>query len=741
MKEDKNRHTRISNPGSGNAGVASYKNGSAPGKDSGKGKSGKNKLANAKDSGKNMKKHTAEAHPKSKESHPGTKSESTKQTASKGKSGAPKQGTPNKKSQKGKAALPMQATPKNKSGAPKQNAPKGKAIAQNQADAKNKAVSTRQTASKAKTKPAKQSAAQKSSKKLPGISQLSLPTLQKGKKHTEMQKAAPKEPFRITPLGGMKEIGKNITLIEYQDEILIIDCGMSFPEEGMYGIDVVIPDFSYLKENMEKVKGLIITHGHEDHIGGVPYLLQEIKVPIYASALATGLIKHKLEEKNLTADCHVISPGDIIHIGSFTVEAIHTTHSIADSFAFSIHCPAGHIVHTGDFKIDYTPLEGKHIDLARFAQLGDEGVDVLLCDSTNVLRTGFTPSERIVAESMNRIFEENDKRIIIATFSSNIHRIKHFMEASIEHGRKIAISGRSMENVMQIAKDLGYINLPETAFVDIRNISNIPDSALTIVTTGSQGEPMSALTRMANDNHRAVKLKKGDVVVFSSSPIPGNEKTITNVVNKLYEKQVKVFLSDFVDIHVSGHACQEELKLIHTLVRPKYFIPAHGEYRHLSVHANLAASLGMDRSNIFVMTNGDSLLIKDGRARVEKNYTQAEDVLVDGYGVGDVGNAVLRDRKQLSESGLIVVSVAVDSYSKELAAKPELITRGFIYVKENGPLIDDATDVVYETLERCKTKGTTDLAALKTAIRDDLKKYIFKKTRRSPVILPVILYV
>lgn len=551
----------------------------------------------------------------------------------------------------------------------------------------------------------------------------------------------PKESFRIIPLGGMKEIGKNITVIEYRDEILIVDCGMSFPEDEMFGIDVVIPDFTYLKENMEKIKGLIITHGHEDHIGGVPYLVKEINVPVYASGLAAGLIQHKLKEKNLTADVHVISSGDIIHIGSFIVEAIHTTHSIADSFAFSIKCPAGHIVHTGDFKVDYTPLEGKQIDLARFAKLGDEGVDVLLCDSTNVLRPGFTPSERIVAESMNRIFEETDKRIIIATFSSNIHRIKHFMEASIHHGRKIAVSGRSMENVMQIAKDLGYIDLPESAFVDIRNINNIPDSNLTIVTTGSQGEPMSALTRMANDNHRAVKLKKGDVVVFSSSPIPGNEKTITNVVNKLYEKKVRVYLSDFVDIHVSGHACQEELKLIHTLVRPRYFIPAHGEYRHLNEHAKLAESLGMSRSNIFVMTNGDSLVVKGGRAKQENGYATADDVLVDGYGVGDVGNVVLRDRKQLSEAGLILVSVAIDTYSKQLAANPELITRGFIYVKENGPLINDATEVVYETIERCRNRDSMDLSSLKSAIRDDLRGYIYKKTRRSPVILPVILYV
>ena len=613
-----------------------------------------------------------------------------------------------------------------------------KALKPSDGTAKKKGNNTPQNSKSHKQKGAAKP--EKSKKSLPAI------PFHQGKNRNKsngknQKQVRPKESFRIIPLGGMKEIGKNITVIEYRDEILIVDCGMSFPEDEMFGIDVVIPDFTYLKENMEKIKGLIITHGHEDHIGGVPYLVKEINVPVYASGLAAGLIQHKLKEKNLTAGVHVISSGDIIHIESFIVEAIHTTHSIADSFAFSIKCPAGHIVHTGDFKVDYTPLEGKQIDLARFAKLGDEGVDVLLCDSTNVLRPGFTPSERIVAESMNRIFEETDKRIIIATFSSNIHRIKHFMEASIHHGRKIAVSGRSMENVMQIAKDLGYIDLPESAFVDIRNINNIPDSNLTIVTTGSQGEPMSALTRMANDNHRAVKLKKGDVVVFSSSPIPGNEKTITNVVNKLYEKKVRVYLSDFVDIHVSGHACQEELKLIHTLVRPRYFIPAHGEYRHLNEHAKLAESLGMSRSNIFVMTNGDSLVVKGGRAKQENGYATADDVLVDGYGVGDVGNVVLRDRKQLSEAGLIVVSVAIDTYSKQLAANPELITRGFIYVKENGPLINDATEVVYETIERCRNRDSMDLSSLKSAIRDDLRGYIYRKTRRSPVILPVILYV
>ncbi|MBR0374837.1 MAG: ribonuclease J [Mogibacterium sp.] len=557
------------------------------------------------------------------------------------------------------------------------------------------------------------------------------------------RKAAPVKDrkFRVIPLGGMKEIGKNMTLIEYENEILIVDCGFSFPADEMFGIDVVIPDFSYLKENMEKIKGLVITHGHEDHIGGIPFLLQEINVPIYGSPLSLGLIEHKLEEHSLSAKMHVMNAGDVLRVGSFSIEAIRTNHSIADSYAFSIKCPAGHVLHTGDFKVDFSPLDGKRIDLHRFARLGEEGVDVMLCDSTNVLRPGYTPSERIVVDSMNRIFEKTDKRIIIATFSSNIYRIKYFMEASINHGRKIAISGRSMEYVLGLARELGYLDLPESAFVDIRRIGNIPDGNLTIVTTGSQGEPMSALTRMVNDSHKAVKLKKGDVVVFSSSPIPGNEKTITNVVNKLYEKGVNVYLSDFVDIHVSGHACQEELKIIHSLVKPRYFIPAHGEYRHLMEHARLAESLGMSRSNIFVMSNGDSLLVEEKRATLEPGYASGEGVLVDGYGVGDVVEVVLRDRKQLSEAGLVVIALCIDRATGELMAKPELITRGFIYVKENGPLIDEATDVVMETLGNLSPRALRDVAAIKTAVRDAMRTYIYKKTKRSPVILPVILYV
>ena len=550
---------------------------------------------------------------------------------------------------------------------------------------------------------------------------------------------APIETMRVMPLGGLKEIGKNITLVEYKNDILIIDCGFSFPEDEMFGIDVVIPDFTYLKENMEKIKGLIITHGHEDHIGGVPFLLKEINVPVYAPPLAMGLIRNKLKEYGLSMEEHVIEAGDIFNVGAFRVEAIHTNHSIADAMAYSIKCPGGHLVHTGDFKIDYSPLDGKRIDLAKFAQLGQEGVDVLLCDSTNVLRPGYTPSERVVVDSMNEIFAKTEKRLIIATFSSNIYRIKYFMEASIKYGRKIAISGRSMENVLTLARELGYVNLPESAFVDIRKIGNIPDANITIITTGSQGEPMSALTRMANDSHRAVKLKSGDTVVFSSSPIPGNAKAVTNIVNKLYEKKVNVFLSDFVDIHVSGHACKEELKLIHSLVKPRFFIPAHGEYRHLREHARLAESMGMDRGNIFVMNNGDALRITGKQAKVEPAAAPAEDVLVDGYGVGDVGNVVLRDRKQLSESGLIVIAVSIDSNSGLLAARPELITRGFIYVKENMPLIKEATEVVYESIDKWNNLGSEDINTLKNIIKDDMRGFIYKKTRRSPVILPVIM--
>ncbi len=551
-----------------------------------------------------------------------------------------------------------------------------------------------------------------------------------------------KPPFRIIPLGGMKEIGKNCTLIECNNEILMIDCGFAFPEYEMFGIDIVIPDFTYIKKNMEKIKGLIITHGHEDHIGGIPYLLQEVSVPIYASPLAMGLIEHKLEENYLTCEQHVVKAGDRFRIGGFTVEAIQTNHSIADSLAYSVKFAGGHVFHTGDFKIDYSPLDGNVIDLNRFSQLGDQGVDVLLCDSTNVLRKGYTPSEAVVRRSIDEIFDNTERRIIIATFASNVHRIKYFIEASMKHHRRIAVSGRSMENVLALSKRLGYLDdIPESVFVDVSEAKNLADNKITIITTGSQGEPMSALTRMAYDNHKSVKLKKNDVVVFSSSPIPGNEKVISQIVNRLYEKEVSVVLASAMDVHVSGHASSEELKLIHTLIRPKYFVPAHGEYRHLVEHAKLAHSLGQPNEHIFLLGNGDALEVNGGSTHVERGYTSGEDVMVDGYGVGDVGSKVLNDRKKLSQSGLITVSVALDRATGSLMAEPILNTRGLIFEEEHMDLIREAISVIYNTIGKSTSAGALDEASLTRAIKSDMKTFIYNTTKKSPMIIPVILYV
>lgn len=549
-------------------------------------------------------------------------------------------------------------------------------------------------------------------------------------------------PYKVIPLGGLNEIGKNCTLIEYNNEILIIDCGFAFPEYEMFGIDLVIPDFTYLKENSEKIKGLIITHGHEDHIGGIPYLLKELNVPVYAPPLAMGLIDHKLEEHGLWCETHVIRAGDIFSIGSFRIEAIQTNHSIADSVAYSIRFPGGHIVHTGDFKVDYAPLDGKVIDLRRFAQLGDEGVDLLLCDSTNVMRNGYTPSEAIVRKSIDEIFDNTDKRIIIATFSSNVHRIKYFMEASMKHNRCIAVSGKSMEKVLTLARELGYLNnIPDSLFIRINDIRNVPDKSLTILTTGSQGEPMSALTRMANDQHKSVKLKADDVVVFSSSPIPGNEKVISQVVNQLYEKNVKVVLASAMDVHVSGHASSEELKLIHSLVRPRFFMPVHGEKRHLVEHSLLAQSLGQQSSTIFVMNNGDALVINGRKARLTKGFTSGDDVMVDGYGVGDIGNSVLRERKNLSQSGLVTIAVALDTATGSLMAVPEMRTIGLVYEQEHKDFLDEALSIVYNTIGKCAEAGSLDEQSLSKAIKSDMKGYIYRMTKRSPVIIPIILYV
>lgn len=552
----------------------------------------------------------------------------------------------------------------------------------------------------------------------------------------------PEQPYRVIPLGGLKEIGKNCTLIESGDDILVIDCGFAFPEYEMFGIDIIIPDFTYLKENIEKIRGVIITHGHEDHIGGIPYFINEINVPVYASPLTMGLIDYKLEEHKLNAERHVIQANDVFKVGKFEIEAIQINHSIPDSLAFSIKFPGGHVVHTGDFKVDYSPLYGKVIDLNRLSKLGDEGIDLLMCDSTNATKEGYTPSEAVVRQSIDDIFSNTDKRIIIATFSSNVHRIKYFIESSMKHNRRIAISGRSMQNVISLARSLGYLDgIPDSIFVNIANIRNIADKNLTIITTGSQGEPMSALTRMANDNHRSVRLKKNDMVVFSSSPIPGNEKGISQVINKLYEKNVEVVLSTMIDVHVSGHASSEELKLIHTLIRPRFFIPIHGEYRHLIEHANLAHSLGQPKDNIFILSNGDALNISGKTATKIADFTSGEGVMVDGYGIGDVGNIVLKDRKTLSQSGLITIAVVIDAATGSLMSRPELKTRGFVYVQENKDLIKEAIDVIYNTLGYCMEHKIRDETSLSKAIRDDVKSFIYKKTKRNPMILPIILYI
>lgn len=548
----------------------------------------------------------------------------------------------------------------------------------------------------------------------------------------------PKE-LKIYPIGGLNEIGKNMTAIEYDKKILIIDCGMTFPEDGMFGIDVVIPDFSFIVDRAKDVVGLILTHGHEDHIGGIPYLLKSVNIPIYGTKFPLGLVENKLKEHDLQGKLIPIEAGEVFNVGPFKVEAIRTTHSIADALCFYIETPAGSLFHTGDFKIDFTPIDGEAFEFARLAEIGSQGVDIMLADSTNVLRKGFTPSERVVGQTLDNIFREAKNRIIIATFSSNVHRVQKIIELAHKYGRKVAVSGRSMENVVALATELGYIDMPANTFVDLNKTSGIPDKELVIITTGSQGEPMSALSRMANDDHKSVKLKKGDMVIFSSTPVPGNEKTVTNVVNKLYEKGVDVIYNDIADIHVSGHACQEELKIMQSLIRPKFFMPVHGEYRHLVQHAKLCEALGKDKDKIFLLENGDCLTVVGDNAFITKGVINAEDVLVDGLGVGDVGNIVLKDRKQLSESGLIVVAATVDRRNGLIISGPELVSRGFVYVKENEELMSEACEVAKEALQAELDEGTWDWTALRGSVREEMKKFIFKKTKRSPIILPIFM--
>lgn len=559
------------------------------------------------------------------------------------------------------------------------------------------------------------------------------------RKQTNYRKETPN--LRVIPIGGLNEIGKNMTLLECRKQIMIIDCGLSFPDDEMYGIDIVIPDFSYLLANKERIVGMVITHGHEDHIGAIPYLLKDLDIPVYGTRLTLGLVENKLKEHGIQGDLRTIHAGDTIEMGCFSVETIRTTHSIADSICLAITTPAGVVFHSGDFKIDYTPVDGEPIDFSKLAEIGKKGVMLMLCDSTNVTRPGFTASERIVGETIENIFRNAKTRIIIATFSSNVHRVQKIIENAVKFGRKVAVSGRSMENVVALAIELGYLDIPPGTLVDLKMTKNIPDDKLVIITTGSQGEPMSALSRIASGEHKAVKLKKGDMVILSSTPVPGNEKTVSNVVNKLFEKGAEVIYSDIADIHVSGHACQEELKLIHSLIKPKFFMPVHGEYRHLIAHARLAESLGMNKDDIFVLENGDILNVNRRRAIKESGMVEADAVLVDGLGVGDVGNIVLRDRKLLSESGLIIVVAAIEKESHMVVSGPDIISRGFVYVRENEMLMEEARKVAMEALDKCQNKRMKDWNAMKAQVRDALSSYIYETTKRSPIILPIFLEV
>ncbi|WP_252227486.1 ribonuclease J [Caldicoprobacter algeriensis] len=550
---------------------------------------------------------------------------------------------------------------------------------------------------------------------------------------------ASKNLLKIIPLGGVNEIGKNMTVFEYGNDIIVVDCGVSFPEDDMLGVDLVIPDISYLLKNKDKVRGFILTHGHEDHIGALPYVLREMNVPVYGTRLTLGLVDIKLKEHGINkAIFQTVKANDTLKLGAFTVEFIKTSHSIADSVALAIHTPVGVVVHTGDFKIDYTPIDGQVIDLAKFALLGKKGVLALLADSTNVERPGYTMSEKTVGQTFESIFADAPGRIIVATFASNIHRIQQIVNAAIKYGRKVCISGRSMANVVAVAMELGYLNIPKKTFIEVDKVDSYPNDKVVIITTGTQGEPMSALTRMAAAEHKKLEIIPGDLVIISATPIPGNEKLVYKVINQLFQRGANVIYESLADVHVSGHACQEELKLIHTLVKPKFFIPVHGEFRHLKQHALLAESLGMPGDNIFLVDIGTVLELTHNSCRVAGTVTAGR-VLVDGLGVGDVGNIVLRDRKHLSQDGLIVVVVTISRETGGVIAGPDIISRGFVYVRESEGLIEQARQVVKETLDKCEQQNITDWATLKTNIRDELRNFLYEKTKRNPMILPIIM--
>ncbi len=551
---------------------------------------------------------------------------------------------------------------------------------------------------------------------------------------------AKKQKLKIIPLGGVNEIGKNVTVIEYGDEILVIDCGLTFPSESMLGIDLVIPDTSYLARNREKVVGLLLTHGHEDHIGAVPYAFKNFNAPIYGSRMTLGLVEQKLKEHGMVSEAELctVKPGTVKKIGqSFKVEFINVNHSIAGALALAIHTPVGVLVHTGDFKIDCTPINGEMINLTRFGDLGKAGVLALFSDSTNVERAGYTMSERTVGERFDEIFEKSrDKRIIVASFASNVHRIQQIINSAVRNKRKVAVSGRSMQTICEVAAELGYLHIPKGTIINLEDINRYKPQQLVIVTTGSQGEPMSALTRMAFSDHKSVEIGHGDLVILSANPIPGNEKAVSNVINELFKKGAEVIYESLAEVHVSGHACREELKVILGLVKPKYFIPVHGEYRHLVRHAKLGEQMGVDPDNIFIMSIGEVLEMNGESAGVTGNVTAGQ-VLVDGIGVGDVGNIVLRDRKHLGEEGLIVAVVTL-SHDKEILAGPDIISRGFVYVRESEDLMEEMKDIVADAVYAGRASGNGDWNTIKTSVRNSLSDYIFEKTKRKPMILPVI---
>lgn len=549
-----------------------------------------------------------------------------------------------------------------------------------------------------------------------------------------------KDKVKIIPLGGIDEIGKNMTLIEYKNDIIIIDCGLAFPSEEMFGVDIVIPDIAYLLKHKDKVRGVVLTHGHEDHIGALPYFLKQLNVPVYGTQLTLGIVETKLMEHGIINDCDlkVVKQKDTVELGELKVEFIRNTHSIADSCSLAIHTPIGTIIHTGDFKVDFTPIGGEIMDFARLAELGSKGVLLLLAESTNVERPGYTMSESTVGETFEKIFSEGENRIIVATFASNVHRVQQVINSAVKFNRKVAVCGRSIENITKVACELGYLNIPEGVLIGIDEISKYPDNRIVLITTGSQGEPMSALSRMAASEHKKVEIRPGDLIIISANPIPGNEKLISKVINQLFKKGANVIYESIADTHVSGHACQEELKLIHSLIKPKYFMPVHGEFKHLKQHATLAQKLGMEGSNIFICEIGNVLEVSKDTARINGNVASGQ-VLVDGLGVGDVGNIVLRDRKHLSQDGILTVVITIEKESGTVIAGPDIISRGFVYVRESENLMEEARNIVKNSLDRSLGNKVREWAPIKSTIKDDLREFLYEKTKRKPMILPIIM--